>query len=281
MAFTVLGVHLIHVRLCTNLIIIAYLSMPQSNKPVPFLIGISGPSCSGKTTLSRVLKDVLPNALVVHEDDFYKTDSAIPIKNGVQDWDCSESINLPLLVSTLRNYKDTGIIESNFRHEEDNEMEVPELKDLQSVIASHHSSFKELLRRLEEGGNGITSIVIVEGFLLYSEELKPVRDLMDVKIFLRVDYQTMKERRENRNGYTTIEGFWEDPPGYVDDVVWPNYVEDHAFLFEGGDVQGVVDGEVCKRLRIQIMPQSAATDIRGLTEWACGIIKAEMINIGR
>jgi nicotinamide/nicotinate riboside kinase len=26
------------------------------------------------------------------------------------------------------------------------------------------------------------------------------------------------------------QNFWTDPPGYVDDVVWPRYVEDHAWL---------------------------------------------------
>jgi hypothetical protein len=28
-------------------------------------------------------------------------------------------------------------------------------------------------------------------------------------------------RREARTGYTTIEGWWADPPGYVDKIVWP------------------------------------------------------------
>ena len=26
-------------------------------------------------------------------------------------------------------------------------------------------------------------------------------------------------------------GFWKDPPGYFDDVVWPNYLRHHSFLF--------------------------------------------------
>ncbi len=39
------------------------------------IIGISGPSSSGKTTLSRALRDVFRSAglgtVLVHEDDFY------------------------------------------------------------------------------------------------------------------------------------------------------------------------------------------------------------------
>ena len=32
--------------------------------------------------------------------------------------------------------------------------------------------------------------------------------------------------------------FWFDPPGYIDEVVWPNYVRDHVWMFVNGDVEG-------------------------------------------
>ena len=251
--------------------------MTNSFNLKPILIGISGPSCSGKTTLSKVLKSIIPGTIVLHEDDFYKTDSAIPFKNGVQDWDCLDSIDLPLLTFTLRSFKDTGTVPSKFLHEEeDKEKKVSELENLQSTIASQRSSIKASLHQLE--GKQPFSIAIIEGFLLYSEDFSHVRDLLDIKIFLRLDYPTMKKRRGDRKGYATIEGFWEDPPGYVDDVVWPNYIKDHAFLFEEGDVEGAVDEEVCRRLRIRTAPKDAASDIKSLTEWTCEIINADIIN---
>lgn len=41
-------------------------------------------------------------------------------------------------------------------------------------------------------------------------------------------------------------GFWVDPPGYVDDVVWPAYVRDHAWLLlppgDGDDAAGTCTG---------------------------------------
>jgi nicotinamide/nicotinate riboside kinase len=43
------------------------------NKAV--VVGISGCSSSGKTTLARLLRDIFPSAFILHEDDFYKTDS--------------------------------------------------------------------------------------------------------------------------------------------------------------------------------------------------------------
>ena len=40
------------------------------------VVGLSGCSSSGKTTLARILRDLFfPNAFILHEDDFYKPES--------------------------------------------------------------------------------------------------------------------------------------------------------------------------------------------------------------
>lgn len=75
---------------------------------------------------------------------------------------------------------------------------------------------------------------------------------LDVKFFLRASHDRARARREARDGYVTIEGFWEDPPGYVDKVVWPNYVEEHAWMFEGGDVEGEYRWDVLDREGIKV-----------------------------
>lgn len=36
------------------------------------VVGVSGCSSSGKTTLARLLRDIFPNTFVLHEDDFYR-----------------------------------------------------------------------------------------------------------------------------------------------------------------------------------------------------------------
>jgi nicotinamide/nicotinate riboside kinase len=38
------------------------------------IVGISGASSSGKTTLARLLRDTFPNTFILHEDDFYKAE---------------------------------------------------------------------------------------------------------------------------------------------------------------------------------------------------------------
>jgi nicotinamide/nicotinate riboside kinase len=57
---------------------------PTSNRPKALIVGISGPSSSGKTTLARLLQRVfcgVPlnttqslNTFIIHEDDFYYPD---------------------------------------------------------------------------------------------------------------------------------------------------------------------------------------------------------------
>lgn len=39
------------------------------------VVGVSGVSSSGKTTLARLLRDIFPNTFILHQDDFYKPES--------------------------------------------------------------------------------------------------------------------------------------------------------------------------------------------------------------
>jgi len=235
------------------------------------LIGISGPSSSGKTTLSRLLRDILPTSFILHEDDFYKTDTEIPNHPTarVQDWDCLESINLPALDSALRHIRANGTSPPDFQSKED--------QNSVGKSGVDESVVNELKARAKKAFAGTGQVAIIDGFLLFSEEMKEIRSLFDVKLFLRTNYATAKQRREERSGYVTLEGFWEDPPGYVDKVVWPNYVKDHAFLFEKGGVESDLKSDVCKPLGIHGMPKEAYGDMTKCLEWAYGILEKELL----
>jgi nicotinamide/nicotinate riboside kinase len=245
--------------------------------PPPLLIGISGPSSSGKTTLSRLLRDIFPPSQLslLHLDDFYLTDTEIPVKNGVQDWDCVESLNLPQLKSALQHIKEQGRSPDWLVSKEDQnsvgEHGVPDadIKRLRSEVATW------LEGRPEWEGR---RICIVDGFLLFSEDMKDIRSLFDVRLFLRTSYETAKRRREARSGYVTLEGFWEDPPGYVDNIVWPNYVKDHKFLFKEGDVNKELDEEVCRNVGIHGMPKGAEENMVKCLEWATGVLERVIRN---
>lgn len=104
-----------------------------------------------------------------------------------------------------------------------------------------------------------------------------VKPQLDIKLFLRTSYQKAKTRRKARDGYVTLEGFWADPPGYVDNIVWPNYVEEHAWMFEEGDVEGRFKEDVLKREGIKVQKEGDVDrDIEDTFEWTVDTILDEL-----
>ena len=86
-------------------------------------------------------------------------------------------------------------------------------------------------------------------------------------------------RREARNGYVTLEGFWEDPPDYFDKIVWPNYVEEHHCLFKNGNVEEEDASAGATSVdssggQISIAPLTPDGELEGLLEWVIGVVKA-------
>ena len=73
----------------------------------------------------------------------------------------------------------------------------------------------------------------------------------------------------------TLEGFWEDPPGYVDKIVWPNYVEDHAWMFEGGNVEGGFREGVLGDNGIQCL-EGVDNEMEKTLEWVVEVLMEEL-----
>ena len=234
------------------------------------IVGISGVSSSGKTTLARLLRDIFPNTFILHEDDFYKTDTEIPINSdagGVADWDCLEAINLPALEDAMHYIKKNGMPQPDLVSKEDKNSVGPVDVDSEVVDELKWKAGRWMFQ-------DVPPVAIIDGFLLYSEGMKSIRELFDVKLFLRTDHQTAKTRRDGRSGYVTLEGFWEDPPDYVDKVVWRNYVKDHAFLFKDGDVEGELNQDFLNELNIDAAPQGAHSDMTVCLKWAYAVLEA-------
>ncbi|KAJ2491606.1 ribosylnicotinamide kinase [Coemansia sp. RSA 2050] len=209
------------------------------------VVGISGPSCSGKTAIALNLLKVFPHTVVIHQDDFYKTDSQIPIHAdlGVQDWDCPHAVDMPRLVREIRNVRqqlecqDTytsdqiGDIRNHFASQWANPS-----KDVDRLVSTDAlASIKEQVLRslgVADTSQAPFSIVLVEGILLFHDSDQNSGchpgTVCDTGVFIYAQYKTLKARRESRTSYATVEGVWADPPGYFDSLVWPNFVKYHA-----------------------------------------------------
>jgi nicotinamide/nicotinate riboside kinase len=107
--------------------------------------------------------------------------------------------------------------------------------------------------------------------------MAPIQPFLDIKFFLRASYARAKARREARDGYVTIEGFWTDPPGYVDKIVWPNYVDEHGWMFEGGDVEAEYRWDVLEREGIKALQAGAVDgDMEKTLEWLVDSLLQEL-----
>ncbi|KAK3297725.1 P-loop containing nucleoside triphosphate hydrolase protein [Chaetomium fimeti] len=300
------------------------------DQPRTIIIGISGCSSSGKTTLARLLRDMFPETFILHEDDFYKPESELPINQGHADWDCPEAISIPDLEAALAHVRATGTFPPN----------VNSIEDLNTVgpcpatpeqIAACAARVNTWLTPGQPGSSIFTldsksnanpqetnpnpqetnpnpqetkpkpkpktRICILDGFLLYSpppttttnpdntsKTKSPLRTVMthlDIKLFLRASRASALRRRTARDGYVHMDGFWTDPPGYVEQVVWPNYVEAHRWLFEGGDVEGGrLDGGVlgAEGILAPGMQAEEGGDVEfgAVLEWAVGVVMGEL-----
>ncbi|EEP80265.1 conserved hypothetical protein [Uncinocarpus reesii 1704] len=315
------------------------------------LVGLSGPSSSGKTTLARLLRTVFtppskdhtpPTAatirpFVLHEDDFYKPDDQIPLvttSSGkvVQDWDTIEALDVPQFEATLAYIRDHGHLPAGLKSKEDlndatdSGVDKQTLHTLRDKVSQRTRDL--VLRKQRRNSDGFenleetscsVAIAFVDGFLLYappnspSHPLRTVHDIIDVPLFLPATYTLLKQRRESRTGYVTIgpaptpkppsqgdddtrgadkrvkkdadeyippeTNFWTDPPGYVDDIVWPRYITDHSWLLLPEASQPCEDIEDLKRLvgegryirddmGVLVAPGSGGYPMVDLLQWA-------------
>lgn len=240
--------------------------------PTSTILGLSGPSSSGKTTLARLLRSIFPHTLILHEDDFYRPEEQLPFRDGLRDWDCAAALDIPSLVRALNHIREKGELPDWLESKEDKN-EVGEHGVPEETI----KALKEKVGNWVDGpGRGKIGekkkLMVLDGFLLFGESMKDVRECIDIRMMLTAKFAKAKERREKRSGYVTLEGYWEDPPGYVEKVVWPGYVEEHAFMFEEGNVDGKVDQEVVARLGVLVCPGDGEWGMARMLEWAVEIV---------
>lgn len=95
-------------------------------------------------------------------------------------------------------------------------------------------------------------------------------------------------QKEEEDPQPEQQNFWIDPPGYVDDVVWPRYVRDHSWLLTGGkgeDLSSVTDerelmklvGEgvnVKTNVGVRVVPGGGEASMTDILRWAVGELEA-------
>ncbi|KAI5791714.1 hypothetical protein DFH27DRAFT_527477 [Peziza echinospora] len=240
-----------------------------------------------------------PLRTITHNDPT----TGVPTTSTLSDWDSHKSINFPALKHALHLFRTSptplsrsdvlaaigveNLEATNCIGPEKVSKEVLEgirsdiSRELSQKISAVNENEKENEEKKDgnEKGNTSLNLIILDGFLLYHDEedttspQHPLLTLLDLRLLLRTNFLTASKRRNDRMTYVSVENFWEDPAGYFDQIVWPNYVHYHSHVFENGDVEkGGLTEWARSEAVIFLQPEDGGGDaqIEEVLRWACG-----------
>jgi len=140
------------------------------------ILGITGPSASGKSLLANTIVNGLGSdqVVVISEDSYYKDNSHMSFEDRENiNYDHPDAFDHVLLAEHLKRLKRGEYVE---------------------VPIYSHSKHVRLPETRSVGGH---SIIVVEGILLFSEE--KLRSLMDIRIFMSAPLDVCLMRRLTRD----------------------------------------------------------------------------------
>ena len=140
------------------------------------IIGISGGTGSGKTTVVEQIVEELPEGevCVISQDSYYRDTSHLPLEERVKiNFDHPQAIDFELLAKHLKQLRAGKSIE----------------QPIYSFI-EHNRTGETLTTHPKK-------VIIVEGILILTN--KSIRDMLDIKLFVHADSDERLIRRINRD----------------------------------------------------------------------------------
>lgn len=149
----------------------------MTNLDKPVIIGITGGSGSGKTTIAHKIAEEFDDndhVIIITQDSYYKDNTGIPMEERMKiNYDHPDAFDMPLLEKQLGQLLNRQAIE------------------MPTYDFTAHTRSKETVH--VEPAN----IIILEGILvLFSKE---IRDLMDIKVYVDTDDDIRFIRRLERD----------------------------------------------------------------------------------
>ncbi|HJG04945.1 uridine kinase [Ligilactobacillus agilis] len=151
------------------------MSQQASNKR-PIIIGVTGGSGSGKTSVSKAIFEQLHghSLLMLQEDSYYKAQDEKPFEERTKvNYDHPDAFDTDLLIKQIH--------------------ELLNWKSIEVPVYDYaaHTRSKEVIKK------GPKEVIIVEGILVLNDPR--LRDLMDIKIFVDTDDDIRIIRRIQRD----------------------------------------------------------------------------------
>ena len=199
-------------------------------RPRPIIIGVTGGSGSGKTSVSRAIFDQLHghSLMMLQEDSYYKSQDDVPFEERTKvNYDHPTAFDTDLLIEQLEDLLSWKTIE------------IPVYD-----YAAHTRSKEVLVQEPRE-------VIIVEGILTLNDAR--LRDLMDIKIFVDTDDDIRIIRRIQRDieerGRTlqsVIDQYLETVKPMYHQFIEPSKRYADIIVPEGGENQVAIDLLVTK-----------------------------------
>lgn len=168
------------------------------------VIGISGITCGGKTTLVTKLHNILPESTVFTQDDYFRNDVNDPMHIWVPElnhinFDILSSLDMDKMMDDVLKFIGNNFAQIPSKKAENfkNNIQSDNINNLHEEIKSH------------------IHVLIIEGFTIFN--YKKWLSLFNLKYFLTLDKEECYKRR--------IKRVYDPPdcPGYFEKVAWPEY----------------------------------------------------------
>eukprot|EP00053_Salpingoeca_punica_P019514 m.197847 g.197847 ORF g.197847 m.197847 type:complete len:204 (-) comp17671_c1_seq1:664-1275(-) len=176
---------------------------------------VGGESGSGKTTLARRLSALLPITRLFNQDDYYKSPEEVLRVEGHPDWLLWDDVSALDQERFAADVSAAGGLPSNFSSDDAFTTAVAAAAAAAAaatVAASDSSS------HVNYNAVSATTVIIVEGTMVF--QMPWLCNLASVGVWVDTPRDVCTHRRAQRS-YDLA-----DPPGYVENVVWP--AADHA-----------------------------------------------------
>jgi nicotinamide/nicotinate riboside kinase len=197
------------------------------------VVGVSGVTCGGKSTLAKSLTDYfsksrskiikdnikIKNVCLLKQDDYF-----LPVNSAHHthvaklnhiNWDIITSMDMEKMSTDILNL----LGEKFLLYNTNTECGSSKIDEYDNLFFDHHINNFKLTQKKYQRLNTVPcinlNILILDGFLIFNNQF--TRDLCNLKFHLHVPYERCRKRRAERIY---------DPPdvlGYFEMIVWPMY----------------------------------------------------------
>ena len=200
----------------------------SNGKTDRLIIGISGATCSGKTTLANALQKVFPNSLALNQDKFYWPEDSVKHKlaEGINhiNWELVSAYDNDKLITEIMSH--VAVNQASPRAHTDSALILSNFNGLMQEISglTEDSNFSQemevnddIIKQLQAILSSVPKVIFVDGILIFNHS--KIINICDLKFFATLDYKTCLERRTFRS-YDPP-----DVPGYFEKIVYPHYIK--------------------------------------------------------